>query len=103
MRSLLPQQIDRSLLCLAVDAHVGDRIEPDLCGGVDGGEFGELEAVEEILFDVAHARLDASFFVRPCNIAGCDGEAVVACKVQITRIEHRATPTRRRNTADLRS
>ena len=55
MRTLLREQIDGSLLRLSVDAHVGDGVEPDLSGGLDGGEFGELEAVEEILFDVTHA------------------------------------------------
>src|SRR5215831_13352154 len=60
MRSFLQQQIDGSLLCLAVDAHVGDGIEPDLCGGLDGSELGQLEPVEEILFDVANAGFDAS-------------------------------------------
>ena len=89
MRSFLQQQIDGSLLCLAVDAHVGDGIEPDLCGGLDGSELGQLEAVEEILFDVANAGFDASLLVGACNIAGFDGKAMMAGKVQISRIEHR--------------
>ena len=35
MRPLLRKQIDGSLLRFAMDAHVGDGVEPDLCGCVD--------------------------------------------------------------------
>jgi hypothetical protein len=54
MRTLLGKQIDGSLLRFAVDAHVGDGVEPDLCGRLDGAEVGQLEPVQEVLFDVAH-------------------------------------------------
>ena len=54
MRTLLRKQIDGSLLRFAVDAHVGDGVEPDLCGRVDRAEVGQLEPMQEILFDVAH-------------------------------------------------
>src|SRR5580704_783152 len=53
MRTLLRKQIDGSLLRFAVDAHVGDGIEPDLCGRVNRAEVGQFEPVQEILFDVA--------------------------------------------------
>jgi hypothetical protein len=35
------RKCDVGARCLAI------RIEPDLCGGAQSGEFGELEAVEE--------------------------------------------------------
>jgi hypothetical protein len=35
-----------------MDAHVGDGVEPDLCGRVDRAEVGQLEPMQEILFDV---------------------------------------------------
>jgi hypothetical protein len=41
-----------------VDAYVGDGVEPDLCSGLDGSIFGEIEAVEEILFDIADTGFD---------------------------------------------
>src|ERR1700756_1303738 len=89
MRSLLDQQIDGALLRLAVDAYVGDGVEPELCSGLDGGDFGELEAVEEILFDIADAGFDTALLVAAGDIAGLYGEAVVAGKIQVTRIEDR--------------
>ena len=81
MRTLLRKQIDGSLLRFAVDAHVGDGVEPDLRGRLDGVEVGQLEPMQEILFDVADAA---------GNIAGFDRKAVVAGKVEIARIEHRS-------------
>jgi hypothetical protein len=88
MRSLLHQQIG-SLLRLAVDAYVGDGVEPELCSGLDGGQFGELEAGEEILFDIADAGFDTALLIAAGDIAGLDGEAVVAGKIEVTRIEDR--------------
>ena len=89
MRTLLGQQIDGSLLRFAVDAQVGDGVEPDLCGRVDGAEVGQLEPMQEILFDVAHTstrRGPSRCRGRHCRL---DRKAVVAGKVQIARIEHR--------------
>ena len=54
MAALLREQIDGPLLGLAVDAHVGDGVEPHLCGGLKGTEIGRLEPVQEILLDVTH-------------------------------------------------
>jgi hypothetical protein len=48
MRTLLGKQIDGALLHLAVDAHVGDGIEPDLRGGLNGAELGQLQSAQEI-------------------------------------------------------
>ena len=59
MRTLLRKQIDGSLLRFAVDAHVGDGVEPDLRGRLDGVEVGQLEPMQEILFDVADTRFHA--------------------------------------------
>jgi hypothetical protein len=76
-------------LRFAVDAHVGDGIEPDLCGRVNGAEVGQFEPMQEILFDVANTRLHAPLLVAAGDIAGLDRKAVVAGKVEIARIEHR--------------
>ena len=54
MRALLRQQIDGPLLRFAVDADVGDGVEPNLRRRLNGAEFGELEPMQEVLFDVAH-------------------------------------------------
>jgi hypothetical protein len=53
----LRKQIDGSLLRLAVDAHIGDGVEPNLCGRLDSAEVGQLEPMQEILFDVARIAL----------------------------------------------
>ena len=45
MRPLLRQHIDGPLLRFAVDAHIGDGVEPDLYGCLDGGEVGHFEPV----------------------------------------------------------
>ena len=49
MRTLLLKQIDGPLVRFAVNAQVGDGIEPDLRGGLDGAEVGQFNAVQEIL------------------------------------------------------
>ena len=90
MRTLLRKQIDGSLLRFAVDAHVGDGVEPDLRGRLDGVEVGQLEPLQEILFDVADTQFHAPLLVAAGNIAGFDRKAVVAGKVEIARIEHRS-------------
>ena len=44
MRTLFLQHVDGALMRLAVDAHIGDGVEPDLRGGLDGAELGQLES-----------------------------------------------------------
>ena len=46
---------------LAVDAHVGDGVEPVAGGGVERAEVGDVESGEEVLLHVADAGLDAAF------------------------------------------
>jgi hypothetical protein len=46
MRTFLHQQIDGSLLRFAMDAHVGDGIEPDLRGRLDDAEVGQFEPMQ---------------------------------------------------------
>jgi hypothetical protein len=89
--ALLREQIDGSLLRFAVDAHVGDGVEPDLRCGLKRDEVGLLEPVQEIFLDVPNARFNATLFVAARDVTGCDCEAVVAGKVQITRIEDRCS------------
>ncbi len=50
MRTLLRQQIDGPLLRFAVDAHIGDGVEPDLRRRLDRAELGQFETAQEILF-----------------------------------------------------
>src|SRR5262245_38859192 len=89
MWTLLRKQIDGPLMGLAVDAHVGDGVEPDLRGRLNGAKIGELEPAQEVLFDVADSRFDAPLLVAARYVAGGDGEAVVAGEVYVPRIEHR--------------
>src|SRR5262249_56864798 len=86
MRTLLRKQIDGTLMCLAVNADVGDSVEPDLRGCLDGAEFGQLEPAQEVLLYVAHSRLDAALLVAAGDIAWRDGKAVVAGKKGITGV-----------------
>jgi len=85
-----------------VDAYVGDGVEPNLDSGLDGGEFGELEAVEEILFNIANTGFDTALLIAASDIAGCDGEAVMAGKIEVTRIEDRCDAGQPLQDADLR-
>jgi hypothetical protein len=89
LRTLLLQHVGGSLMRLAVDAHIGDGVEPDLRGGLDGAELGQLQPTQEVLFDVAHTRFYAPLLVATCNVARGDRKAVVASEVEIARIEHR--------------
>jgi len=51
MWTFLHQQINGSLLRFAMDAHVGDGVEPDLRGCLDGAEVAQFDSMQEILFD----------------------------------------------------
>ena len=81
MLPLLREQIDGPLLRLAMDAQVGDGVEPHLCGRLDGTEVGQFDAVQEILLDVAHPRFDAPLLVAASDIARDDRKTVVAGEV----------------------
>ena len=89
MRALLRQQIDGPPLRLAVDAHIGDGVEPELRRRLNRAELSQFEPAQEVLFDVAHPRFHAALLVAAGHIARRDGEAVVAGEVQIAGIEHR--------------
>ncbi|HJY91561.1 MAG TPA: hypothetical protein VJ255_14845, partial [Candidatus Acidoferrum sp.] len=73
MRTLLRKQINGSLLRFAVDAHVGDGIEPDLCGRVNGAEVGQFEPMQEIL---GLLQIEWVIFVILGAILVCDGDAI---------------------------
>jgi hypothetical protein len=68
----LRKEIDGALMRLAVVAHVGSCVEPDLGGGLDGAELGELEPAQEVLFYIADTRFDAPLLVGSGNVAGRD-------------------------------
>ena len=89
MRTLLRKEIDGTLMRLAVNADVGDGVEPDLRGCLDGAELGQLQPAQEVLLYVAHSRLDAALLVAAGDVARRDGKAVVAGKIHIPGIEHR--------------
>ena len=48
---------------LAVDSYIGNRLQPQLGGRIDGAEIGQFQAVQEILFDIADADFGAPLFV----------------------------------------
>ena len=79
---------------LAVDAHVGDGVEPVSGGGVERAEVGDVESGEEVLLHVADAGLDAAFLVSGADVARCDFEAVMTGEVGVAGIEHRCLADR---------
>jgi len=48
---------------LPVNPHIGYRIEPIARRRIDGLKIRQLQTVEKVLFDIAHAVFDASFFL----------------------------------------
>src|SRR5271168_158277 len=70
-------------------AYVGDLVEPELRGGIDCREVGELRASQEVLFHIADARFDATFLVAGGHITWHDFEVVMPRVVQIPWVEHR--------------
>jgi hypothetical protein len=71
----------------AVEANVGDGVEPLPEGGVEGGEAGEVQAVEEVLLHIADARFNPTFLVGAFDRAGHGLEAVVGGEVQVAGME----------------
>ena len=66
-----------------MDADVGDRIQPDAGCRVDVIECNDLQAIEEIFFDVPHTVFDSSLFVALAHVAGRNGEAVIVGEIQV--------------------
>jgi hypothetical protein len=58
-------------------------------GGIHGAEIRQIEPVQEILLDVAHAPLDPALLVAFPDTTGGDGKAAVMREVQVPRVEHR--------------
>ena len=87
--AFLGKQVNGTPVRLAVLAHVGDVVEPRLCGRVDGREVGEIRAIEEVFLHVANAGLNAALFVASGNLARRDFEGVMTRIIDVTRIEHR--------------
>src|SRR5690606_2011953 len=86
-RALGDEAVDGPLVRLAVDAHVRDGVEPDACSWIHGAEVGDLEAIQEVLLDVADARFDAALLVAGSDVAGHDLEAELSGEVGVTRVE----------------
>src|SRR5262245_38712414 len=89
MRTLFLQHVEGSLMRLAVDARIGDGVEPDLRGGLDGAELAQLQSTQEVLLDVTNTRLHAALLIGARNVARLDRKAVVTSEVEIAGIEHR--------------
>ena len=87
--ALFVEPVDGTLLGLAMDAHVGDGVEPVPARGVQGVEVGEVESGEEILFHVPHAGLDPTLLVTGADVARGDLEAVMAGEVRVAGVKHR--------------
>src|SRR5205807_6920118 len=83
------------------NAGVGDGSAPLDCGGIDGGEGGDVQAVEEIFLYIAHAVFHPPFFVCLAHIAGDGLEAVVSCQVQVAWMKEGLFPRGMAQHADL--
>jgi hypothetical protein len=71
----------------AVDADVGDRVEPEAGGGVEGREADPVQAGQEVLLHVSHRVFDAPLFMRLSGGTSPDVEAVMAGEVQVVGLE----------------
>ena len=74
---------------LAMDAHIGDGVEPHLGGGVHRAEVEEVQTIQEVFFDVTDAVLDAALFVTLGDVARGDVKSPMTCEIEVSRIEHR--------------
>src|ERR1019366_835808 len=72
---------------LAVNPNIGHRVQPIARGRIDQGKIRQLQTVEEVLFDVAHAVFNAAFFLGLPDATGPELEAVMVGKIQVTRVE----------------
>ena len=74
---------------LPMDAHIGNGIEPETRGGIDGLEGGRLEPGKEIFFHISYPIFHTPLLVALANAARGDGEAVVVGEVQVGWVENR--------------
>ena len=81
IRLFLLPQLGRWLAGFAMDADIGDGIEPLLGGGVKSTEGGQVETGEEVFFNVAHAVFHPALFIALAHIARRNGKAHVVGKV----------------------
>ena len=69
-------------MCFTMDAHIGNRVHPVACGGVQRIQaMRQLQTGEEVFLYVTHAGFDPSFFVAFAHVAGAWAEAIVSRKV----------------------
>ena len=80
---------NRLLAGLAVDAHVGHRVEPVPGCRMNRGKIGDIQSGQQVLFDIADTVFHTPFFVALAHIAGRDGKTVMSGKVQVFGVEHR--------------
>ena len=88
----LLEQLDGLFSGFAVDADVGDFIQPDCGGGIDGVEVREVEAGEEIFLHIPDSVFHPSFFVSFADVTRGDGETVGVGKVEIGGVEDGRLP-----------
>ena len=82
-----------------MDAHMGDGVQPEAGGRVDGSQTREVQAIEEAFFDIPHIVLDPPLGLGLANSTGLGREAMMGGKVQISFVEEGAWPTECRRTA----
>src|ERR1019366_2574580 len=78
MSAFFFKAIDRALVGRLVHAHVGYRVYPQRSRGLHRGEVSQLEASQEILFNVADSILNPSLLVAAAYVAGADLETPMA-------------------------
>jgi len=77
------KQLNGFAMGFAVDADIGHLAQPLVCGGAQCRKAGNVQAVEEVAFDIADGVFDAAFFIGLAHAAGDGAEAVMGGKVQI--------------------
>src|SRR6516162_5536992 len=82
-----------SFMSLAMDPHIGHRIQPMACGRVDGLKIRQFQSVEEVLLYISYTVFGAPFFLRLADTASPDGKTVMVGKIQVTRMERNGVGT----------
>ena len=73
-----------------MNPNVGDRVHPLAGGGIEHIQaMRQFQSMEEIFFHVPDTGFDEAFFVWPSDVTSTRLEAVVCCKVKVSRMKER--------------
>ena len=88
-RLFILEPIHGSLVRFTMETDIGDARQPHLGGRVHRTEVEEVSAIQQVLFDIAHAVFDPPVLIAFRNVAGRDDKPPMTSEIQILRIEDR--------------